>query len=247
MNPAWEKQQIKNLVGLQEARVEKIKRKLDKEASLIANAEWYKEKTNQSSQRITIIAAASTNHALGKDNKLIWHLSKDLQHFKKLTSGHTVIMGRKTFESMPRALPNRTNIVITRQSDYKAENIKVASSISNALSIVKDDPRPFIIGGGEIYIESMKIADEIELTRVHATFEADTYFPEINPHQWEEVCERNTQLMKRTYCSTFLRYQKNNMNAFVFLDKDLNFKEWAKLSLSSTKKLLHCLPKPMRF
>ena len=114
MNPAWEKQQIKNLVGLQEARIEKIKRKLDKESSLIANAEWHKEKTNQSSQRITIIAAASTNHALGKDNKLIWHLSKDLQHFKKLTSGHAVIMGRKTFESMPRSLPNRTNIVITR-------------------------------------------------------------------------------------------------------------------------------------
>ncbi|MEC7617670.1 MAG: dihydrofolate reductase, partial [Bacteroidota bacterium] len=87
MNPAWEKQQIKNLVGLQEARVEKIKRKLDKEASLIANAEWHKEKTNQRSQRITIIAAVSTNQALGKDNKLISHLPKDLQHFKKLTSG----------------------------------------------------------------------------------------------------------------------------------------------------------------
>ena len=209
MNPAWEKQQIKNLVGLQEARIEKIKRKLDKEASLIADAEWHEEKTNQSSQRITIIAAASTNHALGKDNKLIWHLYKDLQHFKKLTSGHAVIMGRKTFESMPRALPNRTNIVITRQSDYKAENIKVASSISDALSIAKDDPRPFIIGGGEIYKESMKIADEIELTRVHATFEADTYFPEINPHQWEEVWrEEHPADETHAHAFTFLRYQK---------------------------------------
>ena len=118
-------------------------------------------------------------------------------------------MGRKTFESMPRSLPNRTNIVITRQSDYKAENIKVASSISNALSIVKDDHRPFIIGGGEIYKESMKIADEIELTRVHATFEADTYFPEINPHQWEEVWrEEHPADETHAHAFTFLRYQK---------------------------------------
>ena len=99
MNPAWEKEQIKTLVGLQGARIEKIKRKLDKEASLQADAEWHKEENEKPKQRITIIAAAASNHALGKDNKLIWHLSKDLQHFKTLTNGHAVIMGRKTFES----------------------------------------------------------------------------------------------------------------------------------------------------
>ena len=152
---------------MQEARIEKIKRKLDKEASLQADAEWHKEENEKPKQRSTIIAAAASNHALGKDNKLIWHLSKDLQHFKTLTNGHAVIMGRKTFESMPRALPNRTNIVITRQSDFQAENITVTSSLSEALTIAKDDPRPFIIGGGEIYKEAMNIADEIELTRVH--------------------------------------------------------------------------------
>ena len=209
MNPAWEKEQIKTLVGLQGERIEKIKRKLDKEASLQADAEWHKEENQKPKQRITIIAAAASNHALGKDNKLIWHLSKDLQHFKTLTNGHAVIMGRKTFESMPRALPNRTNIVITRQSDYQAENITVTSSLSEALTIAKDDPRPFIIGGGEIYKEAMSIADEIELTRVHADFEADTFFPEINSHQWKEVWrEEHAADEKHVHTFTFLRYQK---------------------------------------
>ena len=209
MNPAWEKEQIKTLVGLQGARIEKIKRKLDKEASLQADTEWHKEENEKPKQRITIIAAAASNHALGKDNKLIWHLSKDLQHFKTLTNGHAVIMGRKTFESMPRALPNRTNIVITRQSDYQAENITVTSSLSEALTIAKDDPRPFIIGGGEIYKEAMSIADEIELTRVHADFEADTFFPEINSHQWKEVWrEEHAADEKHVHTFTFLRYQK---------------------------------------
>ena len=209
MNPAWEKEQIKTLVGLQEARIEKIKRKLDKEASLQADAEWHKEESEKPKQRITIIAAAASNDALGKDNKLIWHLSKDLQHFKSLTNGHAVIMGRKTFESMPRALPNRTNIVITRQSDYQAENITVTSSLSEALTMAKDDPRPFIIGGGEIYKEAMSIADEIELTRVHADFDADTFFPEINSHQWKEVWrEEHAADEKHAHAFTFLRYQK---------------------------------------
>ena len=209
MNPAWEKEQMKTLVGLQGARIEKIKRKLDKEASLQADAEWHKEENEKPKQRITIIAAAASNHALGKDNKLIWHLSKDLQHFKTLTNGHAVIMGRKTFESMPRALPNRTNIVITRQSDYQAENVMVTSSLSEALTIAKEDPRPFIIGGGEIYKEAMSIADEIEFTRVHADFEADTFFPEINSHQWKEVWrEEHAADEKHVHAFTFLRYQK---------------------------------------
>ena len=118
-------------------------------------------------------------------------------------------MGRQSFEPMPRALPNRTNIIITRQSDYQAENITVCSSLSEALTIAKDDPRPFIIGGGEIYDQSMSIADEIELTRVHADFDADTFFPEINPHQWKEVWrEDHPADEKHALAFTFLRYQK---------------------------------------
>ena len=100
---------------------------------------------------MTLIAAASENNVIGKDNKLIWHLSDDLKHFKELTKGHFVIMGRKTFESMPKALPNRTNVVITRKLDYKAENAIVVNSLDQALKHAENDSQPFIIGGGEIY------------------------------------------------------------------------------------------------
>ena len=116
---------------------------------------------------ITLIASASENNALGKDNQLIWHISDDLKRFKRLTSGHAIIMGRKTFESMPKALPNRTNIVITRKHDYTAKNAIVVHSIHEALEKANNDNQPFIIGGGEIYSQSILLADRIELTRVH--------------------------------------------------------------------------------
>ena len=207
MGKAWEQTQIKHLVGLQEARIEKIKRELDKEASLKAQSEWHQEP--QTPQRITMIAAASTNHALGKDNQLIWHLSDDLKHFKNLTKGHHVIMGRKTFESMPKALPNRTNVVITRQPDYIAENAVVVSSLADAVKVAQSDSRPFIIGGGEIYSQAMEIAHEIELTRVHGEFEADTFFPEIDLNIWEEVWrEEHPADENHAYAFSFIRYQK---------------------------------------
>src|SRR6056300_41081 len=102
---------------------------------------------SNSSKEITLIAAASENNVLGKDNQLIWHLSEDLKRFKQLTLGHAVIMGRKTFESMPKALPNRTNIILTRNKNYKAENALVAHTIEQALSFTGEDIKPFIIGG----------------------------------------------------------------------------------------------------
>src|SRR5690625_4616899 len=133
---------------------------------------------------ITLIAAAAENNALGKDNDLVWHLPDDFKRFKKLTTGHNIIMGRKTFESFPNLLPNRTHIIITRQPDYKAEGAIIVHSLEDALKQVKDDPQPFVIGGGEIYKQAMEIADKIELTRVHGTFEADTFFPELDTTQW---------------------------------------------------------------
>ena len=158
---------------------------------------------------ISHLVAMANNRVIGVNNDLPWSLPEDLKHFKEYTLNKPIVMGRKTFESMPRALPNRTNIIITRQSDYQAENITVCSSLSEALTIAKDDPRPFIIGGGEIYDQSMSIADEIELTRVHADFDADTFFPEINPHQWKEVWrEEHPADEKHAYAFTFLRYQK---------------------------------------
>lgn len=136
---------------------------------------------------ITMIAAAGENNALGKDNDLVWHLPNDFKRFKELTTGHYIIMGRKTFESFPKPLPNRTHVVITRNTDYKPEGAVVVHSMDEALALAKEDPQPFIIGGGEIYKIGLEYADCIELTRVHGKFEADTFFPEIDDNTWELV------------------------------------------------------------
>jgi len=136
---------------------------------------------------ITMIAAAGEKNELGKDNDLVWHLPNDFKRFKQLTTGHHIIMGRKTFESFPKLLPNRIHIVITRNTDYQKEGALVVHSMKAALEIAKDDPQPFIIGGGEIYTMGMEVADRIELTRVHGAFEADAFFPAIPQEDWETI------------------------------------------------------------
>lgn len=133
---------------------------------------------------ITLIAAAAENNALGKDNRMIWHLPDDFKRFKKLTTGHHIIMGRKTLESMNGPLPNRTNVVITRQADYTFEGCIVMHSLDEALAVCPQNEEVFIIGGGEIYNQSISKADKIELTRVRTTVEADAFFPEINESEW---------------------------------------------------------------
>lgn len=138
---------------------------------------------------ITIIAAAGENNELGKNNDLVWHLPDDFKRFKNLTTGHHIIMGRKTFESFPKPLPNRIHVVITRNKRYKAEGAIVAYSMEKALNIAKEDPQPFIIGGGEIYKLGLEVANKIELTRVHNNFEADTFFPEITSEKWSLIAE----------------------------------------------------------
>ena len=130
-------------------------------------------------RELTIIAAVSINNVIGNNNKLIWKLSNDLKRFKNLTTNHSVIMGRKTFESLPNPLPDRDNIVITRDTNYSKPNIQVCSSIEDAINLTKTDTQPFIIGGGEIYSQTINIVDKIELTRVHEEFDGDAYFPEI--------------------------------------------------------------------
>jgi len=206
MGKAWRETQLEFLLEKQALQVEKLKRAMDKEAALKASAEWQRENRKQN---ITMIAAAAENNALGKDNQLIWHLSKDLQHFKQLTKGHHVIMGRKTFESMPKALPNRTNVVITRQNDYRAEDAIVVHSLEAAIALAQSDDRPFIIGGGEIYRQGLDYADCIELTRVHDDFEADTFFPEIDPAHWQEVWRENHDKDENhEHPFSFIRYKK---------------------------------------
>jgi dihydrofolate reductase len=138
---------------------------------------------------ITIIAAAGSQNELGKDNDLVWHLPDDFKRFKQLTTGHHIIMGRKTFESFPKPLPNRVHLVISRNKAYKNEGAIVVHSMEEALAYAKDDPQPFIIGGGEIYTMGLEYAHKIELTRVHGTFKADTYFPEIPVEDWKLITE----------------------------------------------------------
>ncbi|MCX2681658.1 dihydrofolate reductase [Galbibacter sp. EGI 63066] len=156
---------------------------------------------------ITMIAAAAENNALGKDNDLVWHLPDDFKRFKELTTGHHIIMGRKTFESFPKLLPNRTHVIITRQKDYQPENCIVVHSMEKALEAAKNDQQPFIIGGGEIYKLGMPFADKIELTRVHHQLEADTFFPEIDEDEWElAASEHHPKDGKHRFDFSYLTY-----------------------------------------
>lgn len=133
----------------------------------------------------SIIVAIAKNHAIGKDNKLLWHLPNDLKHFKDVTSGHTVIMGRKTFESVGKPLPRRRNIVITRQH-ISIEGCEVVQSIEDALALCADEEEVFIVGGAEIYRQALHLTDRVYLTIVNQEFDGDTFFPELNPGDWQE-------------------------------------------------------------
>ena len=157
---------------------------------------------------LTIIAAVSENNALGKDNQLLWHLPEDFKRFKTLTSGHYIIMGRKTFESFPKPLPNRTHLIITRQPNYQApEGCVVVSSLEKAMELCPANEEAFVIGGGEIYQQAINIVDKIDVTRVHTTIDADTFFPEIDTNIWKLVFEEfHPKDEKHAFDFTFLTF-----------------------------------------
>lgn len=136
---------------------------------------------------LSIVVAASTNNVIGKDNGLLWHLPNDMKFFKNTTWGMPVIMGRKTFESLGKPLTGRTNIVITRQKEFLGEGIKIVSNIEEAMRVASDaDAREaFIIGGGEIYKQTLPLVHRIYLTRVHAILEGDTFFPAFDENNWQ--------------------------------------------------------------
>jgi len=139
---------------------------------------------------ITLIAAVAENGCIGKNNALPWRLPEDMKHFKDLTTGKTVLMGRKTWESLPekfRPLPNRTNVVVTRQPEYPVpEGVHVHRTIESALAEHADQDL-FVLGGADIYKQTMDVADRLEITRVKQTVDGDAFFPEINPVLWKEV------------------------------------------------------------
>ena len=145
---------------------------------------------------LAIVVAMATNRAIGKDNQLLWHLPEDLKYFKRITMGKPMIMGRKTFESIGRPLPGRVNIVVTRQSDWQRDGVRVVPSIENAIKVA--EAQAFIdgvdeimmIGGAELYTATLPLADKIYLTRVDADIEGDAFFPDINENQWQETSRK---------------------------------------------------------
>lgn len=158
----------------------------------------------------TIVVAMGEKNEIGFENQLLWHLPKDLKHFKEITSGHPVIMGRKTYESIGKPLPNRTNIVVSRKTDWFEEGILIVGSIKEAVKFAKKiDEEVFIIGGGKIYEQTMDIVDKLEVTLVKADLEADTFFPKIDPKIWkktDEICHEKDEKNQYDFCfQTFER------------------------------------------
>jgi dihydrofolate reductase len=139
---------------------------------------------------LSLIVAVSENGVIGKNNQLLWRLSADLKQFKALTTNHVIIMGRKTFDSIGKPLPNRTSIIISRQKNIEIKGCLVVDSLQKAVEIaeiIKPNEEIFVIGGGEIYNESLPIADKIYLTEVKTIVEGDTFFPKLNAKDWKEI------------------------------------------------------------
>jgi dihydrofolate reductase len=161
-----------------------------------------------------IVVAASTNNAIGKNNQLLWHLPNDLKFFKNTTWGFPVIMGRKTFEAVKRPLPGRTNIVITRKDDWKADGVITAIDLEDAIIKARETnaKQIFIIGGGEIYKQSMGVADTIYITRVHAVLDGDTFFPVIDEQDWELLSNEDFPTdEKHAYAYSFQVWKKKSL------------------------------------
>lgn len=159
---------------------------------------------------ITIIAAIGNNNELGKGNDLIWHLPADLQRFKKRTTGHAIIMGRNTFESIGKPLPNRRSIIITRNTSYQKEGCEIVHSLEDAIKLIEPQADAFIIGGAQIYKEAMEknVVDQLDITKVHQDFEADVFFPAIDSKTWKEVSREDfSPDEKNLYTYSFINYK----------------------------------------
>ncbi|MEG0794983.1 MAG: dihydrofolate reductase [Odoribacter sp.] len=158
---------------------------------------------------LSIIVAAAENNVIGRDNGLIWHLSADLKRFKALTTGHTVLMGRKTFQSIGRALPNRRNVVISKNPDFVVEGVEVVAGISEAMELLEGEGKVFIIGGGSIYREFWNKVSRLYLTKVHTSPEGDTFIPNIDLDEWDLICQEGYEAdEKNEYNYTFIDYQR---------------------------------------
>ena len=159
---------------------------------------------------IAIVVAAAENNVIGKDNGLIWHLPADLRHFKQITMGHPILMGRKTYESIGKPLPGRTSVLVTTQADYKAEGCIVAHNVQEALEQANRlDQDVYIIGGANLYEQTLPLTDTVYLTRVHHAFDGDAYFPELKEAEWEVTAQEHHEPdEKHKYSYSFLTLKR---------------------------------------
>lgn len=160
---------------------------------------------------LSVIVATAKNNVIGKDNQLIWHLPEDLKRFKKLTTGKTIIMGRKTFESLGRVLPNRKHVILTKSLDYKVDHeaVEVVNDVSELEPYINSSEENFVIGGGAIYRLLMPYANRLYITRIEKEFEGDTYFPQIDEQEWEIVeVEEGIQNEENPYPYSYITYQR---------------------------------------
>ena len=161
---------------------------------------------------ITLVVAASENNAIGKDNKLLWHLPKDMRFFKNTTWGLPILMGRKTFESLgSRLLPGRVNIILTHQKEWKAEGVRVVHSIREAIELATqlDYKELMVIGGGQVYEEALPFAQKVWLTRVHTNIEGDAFFPVLSTTHWNlQSVEKNIADEKHSFAFDFECWQR---------------------------------------
>ncbi|GAA1372713.1 dihydrofolate reductase [Peribacillus frigoritolerans] len=159
---------------------------------------------------ISLIVAMDQNRVIGKNNKLPWHLPADLQYFKKVTMGHPIVMGRKTFESIGRVLPGRENVIVTRNQEFKAEGCVVLHDIAQIKMFADNhEEEVFVIGGAEIFKEILPFTDRLYITEIHETFEGDTFFPEIDENEWDEISSNPGNIdEKNRFAHDFIILQK---------------------------------------
>ncbi|MCK0129914.1 dihydrofolate reductase [Flavobacteriaceae bacterium F08102] len=223
----WVQNETAKLMAKHDVKVKELEKKLLKKGVLTSNSPIpsspyspknsieKKQRTSpppppHSKKHITLIAAIGKNGELGKDNELIWHLPNDLKRFKKVTAGHDVIMGRKTFESLGKPLPQRTNIVVTRNTGFHADGCLIAHSLEEALKL-STDQNPYILGGAQIYAQAIKMADVLDLTLVNASLDADAHFPKIDNTIWKETSRENFSADdKHQYNYSFVRMERRN-------------------------------------
>lgn len=158
---------------------------------------------------ISMIVAMADNRAIGKDNQLLWHLPDDFKHFKAVTMAKPILMGRKTYQSIGKPLPGRQNIVISKDQTFAANGVAVVNSIEAALDEVETDGEVMVIGGASFYQQMLPLAEKLYVTHVHQSFDADTFFPEIDAEQWRVVDRvEHAADEKHAYRFTFITYQK---------------------------------------